>query len=71
MTDGQLTVNNRRRLLGVYSYPADGDVYVRLYHANWVKLLTIYERDIGQAAASLVSLPSSPLPATNAYKSKL
>ena len=27
MTDGQLTANNRRRLFGVYSWPATGDIY--------------------------------------------
>ena len=36
---------------------------------NWVKLLPIHERDIGQAAGSHISRPSSPLSAMNAYKS--
>ena len=64
----QLTANNRRRLFGVYSWPGAGDIYTHTT-PNWVKLLPIYERDIGQAAASPISRPSSPLSATNAYKS--
>ena len=68
MTAGQLTANNRRRLFGVYSWPAAGDIYAHTT-PNWVKLLPIYERDIEQAAASPISRPSSPLSAMNAYKS--
>ena len=64
----QLTAHNRRRLFGVYSWPAAGDIYARTT-PNWVKLLPIYERDIGQAAASPISRPSSPLSAINSYKS--
>ena len=68
MTAGQLTANNRRRLFCVYSWPAAGDMYAHTT-PNFVKLLPIYERDIGQAAASPISRPSSPLSAMNAYKS--
>ena len=64
----QLTTNNRRRLFGVYSWPAACDIYTHTT-PNWVKLLPIYERDIGQAAASPISPPSLPLSAMNAYKS--
>ena len=42
--------------------------YLRSYTTpNWVKLLLIYERDIGQAAGSLITRPSSPLSAMNCY----
>ena len=34
---GQLTANNRRRLFGVYSWPADGDIYT--HTQRWAKLL--------------------------------
>ena len=68
MTDGQLTANNRRRLFGVYSWPASGDIYAPTT-PNLVKLLPIYERDIGQAAASPIPRLSSPLSSMNAYKS--
>ena len=63
----RLTANNRQRLFGVCSWPAAGDIYA---HATpkWVKLLPIYERDIGQAAASPISRSSSPLSAMNVYK---
>ena len=72
MTDGQRTANNCRRLFGVYSYDCLTIVWRYLYaHTtpNWVKLLAIYERDIGQSAASHISPPSSPLSAMNACKS--
>ena len=68
MTDGQLTANIRRWLFGVYSSPAAADIFVYTT-PNWVKLLPIYEHDIGHAAGSLYSRPSSPLSAMNAYKS--
>ena len=68
MTDDQLTADNRRRLFGVYSWPAAGDICAHTT-PNGVKLLPIYERYIGQAAASPISRPSSPLSAVNAYKS--
>ena len=64
----QLMANNCRWLFGVYSWPDAGDIYTHTT-PNWVKLLPIYEHDIGQAAASPISLLSSPLSAMNAYKS--
>ena len=64
----QLTANNCRRLIGVYSWPAAGDIYAHTT-PNWVKVLPIYERDIGEAAASPISRPSSPVWVMNAYKS--
>ena len=75
IADGRqwLTANSRRTLIrrwlfGVYSSPAADDIFAH-YMPNWVKLLPIYESDIGQAAGSLISRPSSPLSALNAYKS--
>ena len=66
MTDGQLTANIRRRFFGFYLTLAVGDIYTHT-KPNWVKLLPIYERDIGQAAGSLITRPSSPLSAMKAY----
>ena len=71
MTEGQLRANIRRRLIGVNSFDIC-DIYGDIYDhntPNWVKLLPIYECDIGQVAASPISPPSSPLSAMNAYKS--
>ena len=60
MTDGQLTANIRRWLFGAYSSPAAGDIFAHTT-PNWVKLLPIYESDIGETVGLLISRPSSPL----------
>ena len=67
MTDNQLKANNRWQLFGIYSWSAAGGIYAHTT-SNWVNILPIYERDIGQVAASPISCPSSALLAMNAYK---
>ena len=55
MTDDQLKANNRRRLFGGHSWPAAGDIYAHTT-PNRVKLMPIYERVTGQAAACIANL---------------
>ena len=41
MTHDQLTANNRRRLFGIYSWPAAGDIYAHTT-SNWVIIADLW-----------------------------